>query len=70
VKSLTTHTACSKERALAKMNPRRRRIFMLHRFEQFTYAEIGGEVGMSEKGVKKQMAKALMELRRAAERPE
>ena len=32
-----------------------------------TYAEIGEEVGMSEKGVKKQMAKALGELRRAAD---
>jgi RNA polymerase sigma-70 factor (ECF subfamily) len=57
------------ERALAAMNPRRRRIFVLHRFEQLTYAEIGGAVGMSEKGVKKQIAKALVELRRAAERP-
>jgi RNA polymerase sigma-70 factor (ECF subfamily) len=52
--------------ALARMNPRRRRIFMLHRFEQLTYAEVGEVVGMSEKGVKKQIAKALVELRRAA----
>jgi RNA polymerase sigma-70 factor (ECF subfamily) len=56
------------EQALQRMNPRRRRIFMLHRFEQMTYAEIGTEVGMSEKGVKKQMAKALFELRVAADR--
>ncbi len=54
------------ERALAAMNPRRRKIFMLHRFEQMSYADIGREVGMSEKGIKKQMAKALLELRRAA----
>lgn len=53
------------ERALAAMSPRRRRIFMLHRFEQMSYAEIGREIGMSEKGIKKQMAKALLELRRA-----
>ena len=39
---------------------------MLHRFEQMSYADIGREVGMSEKGIKKQMAKALLELRRAA----
>jgi RNA polymerase sigma-70 factor (ECF subfamily) len=52
--------------ALAGMNPRRRQIFLLHRFEQLTYAEVGEVVGMSEKGVKKQIAKALVELRRAA----
>lgn len=55
------------EQALATMNPRRRRIFMLHRFERLTYAEIGGAIGMSEKGVKKQIAKALVELRSALE---
>lgn len=54
------------ERALAAMNPRRRGIFMMHRFEHMSYAEIGREVGMSEKAIKKQMAKALVELRRAA----
>ncbi len=31
-----------------------------------TYAQIGVEVGMSEKGIKTQIAKALAELRRAA----
>lgn len=56
------------ERALSLMNPRRRRIFLLHRHERLTYAEIGSAVGMSEKGVKKQMAKALLELRCAVER--
>lgn len=50
-------------RALSDMNPRRRKIFLLHRTENLTYAEIGETVGMSEKGVKKQMAKALLELR-------
>lgn len=54
------------ELALANMIPRRRRIFMLHRFENMTYAEIGLEVGMSEKGIKTQIAKALAELRLAA----
>lgn len=56
------------ERALSAMNPRRRQIFMLHRFEKLTYAEVGNLVGMSEKGVKKQIAKALVELRTAVER--
>jgi len=55
------------ESSLAKMNSRRRRIFMLHRFERLTYAEIGDAIGMSEKGVKKQIAKALVELRSAVE---
>lgn len=53
------------EQALSRLDPRRRKIFLLHRLEDMTYAEIGTVVGMSEKGVKKQMAKALFELRRA-----
>lgn len=53
------------EQALSRLNPRRRKIFLLHRLEDMTYAEIGTVVGMSEKGVKKQMAKALFELRQA-----
>lgn len=52
------------EQAVARMSIRRRRIFLLHRVEGLTYAQIGEEVGMSVKGVKKQMAKALFELRR------
>ncbi|MBS0503518.1 MAG: sigma-70 family RNA polymerase sigma factor [Proteobacteria bacterium] len=52
------------EQAVARMSARRRRIFLLHRVEGLTYARIGEEVGMSVKGVKKQMAKALSELRR------
>lgn len=52
------------EQAVSRMSVRRRRIFLLHRIEGLTYAEIGEEVGMSVKGVKKQMAKALSELRR------
>lgn len=52
------------EQAISRMSVRRRRIFLLHRVEGLTYAQIGEEVGMSIKGVKKQMAKALSELRR------
>ena len=52
------------EVAIARLSSRRRKIFLLHRLEQLTYDEIAGEVGMSVKGVKKQMAKALFELRR------
>jgi RNA polymerase sigma-70 factor (ECF subfamily) len=56
------------EKALAHLGPRRRRIFLLHRLEHLTYAEVAAETGMSVKGVKKQMAKALLELRRGVER--
>lgn len=52
------------EQAVAHLNRRTREIFLLHRVEGLTYAEIADEVGMSVKGVKKQMAKALFELRR------
>ena len=52
------------ELAIGRLNARRRKIFLLHRLEHLTYEEIAGEVGMSVKGVKKQMAKALFELRR------
>lgn len=52
------------EKAVSRLNHRTRRIFLLHRVEGLTYAEIADEVGMSAKGVKKQMAKALFQLRR------
>ncbi|GGD84511.1 RNA polymerase sigma factor [Tsuneonella deserti] len=52
------------EQAVARLNRRTREIFLLHRVEGLTYAEIADEVGMSVKGVKKQMAKALFQLRR------
>lgn len=47
-----------------RLNRRTREIFLLHRVEGLTYAEIAEEVGMSVKGVKKQMMKALLQLRR------
>lgn len=54
------------EIVVARMSARRRRIFLLHRIHGLTYAQIAEEVGMSIKGVKKQMAKALSDLRRDA----
>jgi RNA polymerase sigma-70 factor (ECF subfamily) len=50
--------------AVDRLRPRTREIFLLHRVEGLTYVQIAEEVGMSVKGVKKQMAKALFELRR------
>jgi RNA polymerase sigma-70 factor (ECF subfamily) len=52
------------DEALPRLNRRTREIFLLHRVDGLTYAEIAVEVGMSVKGVKKQMAKALFQLRR------
>lgn len=56
------------ETALAKLGARRRRIFLLHRLEHLTYAEIAAQTGLSVKGVKKQMAKALLQLRQSLDR--
>jgi RNA polymerase sigma-70 factor (ECF subfamily) len=50
--------------AVGRLNRRTRQVFLLHRVEGLSYAEIAGEMGMSVKGVKKQMAKALYLLRR------
>ena len=47
-----------------RLNRRTRQIFLLHRVEGLTYAQIAEEMGMSVKGVKKQMMKALLHLRR------
>lgn len=52
------------DEAIGRLGARRRKIFLLHRLENLTYEEIADETGMSIKGVKKQMAKALFELRR------
>lgn len=52
------------EAAVQRLKPRTREVFLLQRVEGMTYAQIAERVGMSAKGVKKQMAKALFELRR------
>ena len=50
--------------AVQRLRPRMREVFLLKRVEGMTYIQIAERVGMSVKGVKKQMAKALCELRR------
>lgn len=50
--------------AVQRLRPRTREVFLLKRVEGMTYIQIAERVGMSVKGVKKQMAKALSELRR------
>ena len=57
------------ERALLKLKPKTRRIFLLHRREGLTYAQIAAEAGLSVSGVEKQMMKAIAHIDRALGRP-
>jgi RNA polymerase sigma-70 factor (ECF subfamily) len=54
--------------AMQKLNPKTREIFMAHRIDGLTYAEIGERVGLSVKGVEWHMTKAIALLHRAAGR--
>ena len=47
------------EERLAHLKPMTRDIFLMHRFDGMTYSEIAAATGMSEKGVEKQIAKAM-----------
>jgi RNA polymerase sigma factor (sigma-70 family) len=51
------------ERALAKLKPKTRNIFLMARVDGKSYAEIAEIYGMSEEGVKKQVATATWQLR-------
>lgn len=50
------------EAAMLKLRPRTREIFMAHRIEGLSYAEIAERTGLSVKGVEKQMSKAILQL--------
>lgn len=52
------------EAALATLKPKTREIFLMHRLDGLSYAEIARVRGMSVKGVEKQIAKALYLLKR------
>ena len=52
------------EAALAKLKPKTRAIFLLHRREGLTYAQIAVEAGLSVSGVEKQMMKAIAHIDR------
>lgn len=56
------------EGALTKLKPRTREIFMAHRIEGLSYAEIAERTGLSVKGVEKQMSKAILQLDRLLNR--
>jgi RNA polymerase sigma factor (sigma-70 family) len=52
------------ERAMQKLKPRTREIFMAHRLDGLTYAEIAERTGLSVKGVESQMSNAIAKLDR------
>lgn len=52
------------ERALDKMKPLTRQIFLAHRLDGYKYAEIAEITGLSIKGVEKQMSRAIKQLSR------
>ena len=56
------------EAAVARMKPRTREIFLAHRIEGLTYAEIAERTGLSVKGVEKQMSKAIAKIDRLLDR--
>ena len=57
------------EAAMMRLRPKTREIFMAHRIDGMTYAEIAERTGLSVKGVEKQMSKALVQLDRILNRP-
>ena len=56
------------EAAVARLRPKTREIFMAHRMDGLTYAEIADRRGITVKGVEKQMGKAIAELDRMLNR--
>jgi len=56
------------EAAMLKLRPKTREIFMAHRIDGLSYAEIAERTGLSIKGVEKQMSKAIAQLDRLLDR--
>ena len=56
------------ETALLKLKPRTRQIFLAHRLDGMSYAEIAEHMGLSVKGVEKQMSKAIAYIDRTLDR--
>lgn len=57
------------EAALLKLKPKTREIFLAHRLDGMSYAEIAQRTGLSVSGVEKQMSKAIAHIDRMIERP-
>lgn len=53
------------EEAIAKLDPTTRDVFLMHRFDDLSYSEIGRIKGMNEKAVEKHIVKALIAFRKA-----
>jgi RNA polymerase sigma-70 factor (ECF subfamily) len=56
------------EAAVARLKPKTRAIFLAHRIEGLSYAEIASRTGLSVKGVEKQMSKAIASIDRTVGR--
>lgn len=56
------------ETAMGRMKPKTREIFMAHRLDGLSYAEIAERTGLSVKGVEKQMSSAIAQLKRLKDR--
>jgi RNA polymerase sigma-70 factor (ECF subfamily) len=56
------------EAAMMRLRPKTREIFMAHRIDGLTYAEIAEQTGLTVKGVEKQMSRALAQLDRILSR--
>lgn len=56
------------EQAMLKLKPKTREIFMAHRLDGLSYAEIAMRTGLSVKGVEKHMCKAIAQLDRSLHR--
>ena len=57
------------EAAISKLKPKTREIFLAHRLDGLSYAEIAELTGLSVKGVEKQMSKAIAKIDRLLDRP-
>lgn len=57
------------EAAMMRLRPKTREIFMAHRIDGLTYAEIAERTGLTVKGVETQMSRALVQLDRMLNRP-
>lgn len=57
------------EAAISKLKPKTRAIFLAHRLDGLSYAEIAELTGLSVKGVEKQMSKAIAKIDRLLDRP-
>lgn len=56
--------------ALGALPSKTRHVFLLHRFEGYTYAEIARQIGLSQKSVEYHMNRALVAISTVAEAPD